>query len=129
MPKLFLVITAALFVSGCVINSNNDLFAKKKDCAALRTEIEQRIKSRSDETGEAAQLNKIFYSPKRNTCMYTTEYHFITSSNANARIDDLYDSLADELVGSEMGCQPRGNCAKDLAGARRDFDKLVEKYE
>ena len=130
MKKLFLVIIAALFVSGCALNPDNDLFTKKKECAALQTEIEQRLEKLSNETREL-RLNRIFYSPKLNTCMYTStnQMSFVAGGNATRETYTLYDAFTNEGVEQEFGCTPRDNCEKEAWEASRDFDKLVKEYE
>ena len=127
MKKLFLVIIAALFVSGCAINSNDDIFSKKKECAELRAGIEQHLMDLNSGT-ERVQLNKIFYSPKENTCLYTMTTNTVEGEIRRSYYD-LYDALTNEKVASEVGCLPRDICEKDPTQASEDFDALIKKYE
>lgn len=136
MKKFLSLIVIVIFtLVGCNTNasktlSNNELFEKKKECASLKKELETYIKTEmsweEDSTGSSrsAYLGKIFYSPKRNSCMYTVE----TASDVN---DDrshgywLFDAFTNELMVQEIGWLND----ESYMNANVTFDTRVSEYE
>ena len=53
---------------------SEDLFEKKKECASYQEEITQDISFAYDDSDPV--LEEIFYSPKRNSCLYVFRYYW-----------------------------------------------------
>lgn len=139
MKKIVTAIFAITFLSGCAFNSspskqvvNEDLFSKKKECAKLQNEIEARIKR--DYNGDIgngdtqfAQFDKIFYSPQRNTCMYTMQISAYINSDLY-ETHNLMDAFTNEKIETERGCYHE-KCKKTESQAWDDFYNKVKQYE
>lgn len=123
-----------ILLTGCATNNNNialsndDLFAKKKECAELQAKIESHIEKDWNDEDRSAWLEKIFYSQKKNTCLYTMQIS-TSVNNVTIEIHNLFDAFTNEKIVSERGCLPVENCGKTLMQASAIFDNTVANYE
>lgn len=93
----FLLI-ASIFLSACSIDWNGEKdkkiaelekqirdisFEKQKECGNLQNAAQEQISKNSD-----AEVTMIFYSPKRNSCLFTSGY--IYKQIAQMQIHDFY---------------------------------------
>lgn len=131
MKKLLTIIVITVFLSACTINgANNDalsddeLFARKKICAELQAEIEARIEKMNEEK-IIVWLGKIFYSPRRNSCMYTMTKE-ISKYDDVRHINSLFDAFTNEKIEEKTGCL---TCAVSPSQAIINFDIAVAEYE
>jgi PBP1b-binding outer membrane lipoprotein LpoB len=79
MYRVLLVLLLALLAAGCnqsapaAVNTSDtsqtqqNLFSQKERCATYLPDIQQRL---SSETKAHATLDKLFYSPSRNSCVH-----------------------------------------------------------
>lgn len=135
MKKKLLIITFLVLMglTGCSAtktnqSSTNNLFEKKKDCANLKDKIENNIKEEWNDNARSAWLDKIFYSPKQNSCLYTMQI----STNINGAIIEIYnlfDAFTNEKLISEKGCLPEDECGASLANAKTYFLEKLAEYE
>lgn len=71
-------------LSGCIMQrwlSQNELFAKKQECANYKENVLKVIKELSDESLQESfyELDQLFYSPTKNTCIYS--YRWVSRQN------------------------------------------------
>lgn len=120
MKKLLvsLLLLSVIALAGCgsnAITSTNPaklpmaaekLFEKKIECASYKDKIISEIKTRNLEYSDESQKNyeelkTIFYSPKRNTCLYYTEWYFTYQMNwktITRSLQTVYDYLSNETI-------------------------------
>jgi hypothetical protein len=88
MKKILIIILSVLILSGCsssqkidqkiadTDNQSEDLFAKKKECASFKDKIMEDILTPNLVYDDSdPELTEIFYSPKRNSCLYIFDYY------------------------------------------------------
>jgi len=130
MKKLLLisVLLGSIILAGCNQKwlSESELFTKKQECAKLKNDIETDIeKARNGD----ARLDKIFFSPKQNSCLYTMTRSFMTDDSVNMEFYTLVDALSNEAIFSERWCIPEDYCKKSIDDATYSFILKVEEYE
>lgn len=106
-------------------------FQKKKECAALRTQIEARIQKDwpENEFDGHTTLEKIFYSPKMDSCLYTFRIEeYSKDRKTSIQENDLVDAFTNELIAAERGCIPKENCTQSTMTALTSFDMQLEEY-
>lgn len=131
------ILILVIFLSGCTLSSQqtseiNNSFSKKRDCAELQNNIEKRIKEQFNDQTRGAWLEKIFYSPTLNTCMYTIQINIYPNKYNNMTtyyIYQLYDAFSNELIEDERGCIPEDECEKSVANASLEFRNKINKFE
>jgi Tfp pilus assembly protein PilE len=73
--------------------ANDLIYAKNKECQSYQSEIEKRLKEKNIELTNSAMINyldKIFYSPKINSCFYT--YKTIAANTINNDLDIVVEN-------------------------------------
>lgn len=106
---------------------NRDLFSKKIECARLRDGLETHIENDWNYSGQNANLGVLFYSPLRNSCMYTMEVTIILEDGIR-QYHNLYDALTNEKVESFTGCTSVELCDSPIEEGAVDFRSLLKKY-
>lgn len=116
MKKIFIILLAfwLVFVTGCSINnskiSQTEIFEKKQECSKYKQDIQKAVDKsliRDDDDeyfSYQVQLKEIFYSPIKNSCLYSVYY--IQSRKSNP-LDSCWtyiiqDFLADSIVGAYL---------------------------
>lgn len=104
--------------------NNEALFQKKQECQKYRQEIEKRLNERGNTLSDGTRLyfvlNKIFYSPKANSCLYIA-----TMEGGSDEAWFLEDALSGE--GLLYRRCPIG--AQDFAQQKKSFYDMVRDYE
>lgn len=122
MKKFFPFILAFIlvFLAGCnpqKTTSNeiaDSLFVKKQECYKYKAELGK---------NSVFELEKIFYSPKVDSCLFIFLRRYSTDENKEYR--GLFDILTDELIfGSDMYLG-----SEDYYQRYGDFYKKVKEYE
>jgi len=99
MKKFLLIgwIVFGLILAGCGQQgwlSKDELFEKKQECANYKSNIEKSIEEENSKNLNAHKyLEEIFYSTKKNSCLYT----YTTSAGENIS-HFLVDYLTNEVV-------------------------------
>lgn len=118
----FLVLLGA----GCKVNpekevTNSSQFEKKQECAKYKQDIENDINKNYNDSTRIAFLTEIFYSPKRDSCLYTFKIDVLNNKSLTS-ILKLEDYLSSQLVESM-------NIGSDFPhNFQLDFTKLVDSY-
>lgn len=104
------------------------LVQQKIECAELRPTVESRIAEQYNDETRFAWLEKIFYSQKQNSCVYTMHIQSRTLDPV-IELHILFDALTGEGIIEERGCLPKDDCGKSLTEALGDFLRRIEEYE
>lgn len=110
--------------------SEENLFQKKQECQQYRTQIEAKLKELdffNPETGYQGVnfLEKLFYSPKANTCLYVAKDWGFVNKKLTWETLTLNDALTGEIITSslrEMGSQ-------EYLQRKQAFDDYLKEYE
>lgn len=93
--KIFLPVPAP------VVSNKEDEFSKKQECGKLTTQITQTLKNRdvpyNDGFAIHSSLDKVFYSVKQNSCLYTTNIYALADKKLIVSYG-LYDALSNEII-------------------------------
>ena len=124
LPKLFsiLIVSILLIGAGCqkVDNTNLVNFEKKKDCAQYKNDLE---KQATDSKENLYILKKIFYSPKRDSCLYITHEGY-TVGKERVEMFTLYDYLTNEnLITVQV------KSFAELEERENEFNRLTKDFE
>ncbi len=85
--------------------SENELFEKKQECAGLQNAMLEQLQSKDrfkeqfigeDNTKSEVYVKEVFYSPIRNSCLYTSD-----QSAGISRIFQMHDYFSKEVVYEE----------------------------
>ena len=102
-------------------------FEKKQECATYKKQIEDKFERNNN--GETAieyyYFDKIFYSPKQDSCLYVYSGSF--GIKAKERYTTLY--LADALSGDIITQATSISEGKFMYDAQNNFNQLVKSYE
>jgi len=102
-------------------------FERKQECAIYKKQIEDKFERNNN--GEIAieyyYFDKIFYSPKQESCLYVYSGSF--GIKAKDRYTTLY--LADALSGDVITQATVISEGKFMADAQSNFNQLVKSYE
>lgn len=149
MKKTFFIIVTAIILTGCSQNAStlekvssqkNEpslekvSFEKKKECAELRDQIEARIQKdwpESEFNGYIA-LEKIFYSPKQDSCLYTYKVsRYVKDLGTSFEDYELVDAFTNESITGETGCIPVKDCdgIQSVSEAHYKFSAELKQYE
>jgi|GEM_PF-3670457 len=132
--KYFLAIvpTVSLLLlgAGCAPTAakNEVSLEQKMTCQKYQNEIEERLKKDWNDDTQFAQLDEMFYSPQRDSCMFTAE----TSSMINGVIREshfLIDTLTNEKIETSNGCLPESECSQSLLQSESEFREKVSVYK
>ena len=133
---LLLGVSCSVGYSSKMISPSNTLsdrtaasFDQKQECQKYQQEVEGRIKTDWNDETRTAWLLKLFYTPKRNSCMYSMQTSLFTTSGTHRESYMLFDTLTNEKIEQSEGCPSEVGCGVSLMQAARDFDKLVTEYE
>ena len=108
MKKVLLVwVLGIAILAGCAQQglSQNELFEKKKECANLQDSMLEQLKSKDqfkeqfvweDKTKSEVYVKEVFYSPNRNSCLYTSD-----QSAGISRIFQVHDYFSKEVIYEE----------------------------
>ena len=110
--------------------SDSDLFAKKQECQKYTTEVEKKLESlnfSNPETGYQTwnNLEKIFYSPKMNSCLYIGEEWNMMNDKKDSEVWTLVDVLSGEMILSGHGEWNK----PEYQTQRKDFENYMKEYE
>lgn len=114
MKKIYLLPVVALLLLGVGCTKQNDSFAKKKSCAVYIERVQERI----NKSVNSAELKKVFYSPKQDSCLaaYTTHdgalKHFY-----------IYDVLTNQ------GLYDRIASGEKIIEQEDNFNATIQQYE
>lgn len=116
--------------STSVVAEKNDLFEKKQDCQRYEKEISEKVKSNNfyvakTNANSYNYLQKIFYSPKANSCLYV--YLEVTYVNEKREWDSftLVDALTNNIISSNLIKWGES----DYPAKKQNFDDLIKEYE
>ncbi len=110
--------------------NTNELFAKKTECQKYQNDIEKKLND-SDifvpETGAQTvnTFDKIFYSPKANSCLYVSTDIMFVNGKRTSEIPTLRDALSGETLLS--GIREWG--ADNYFDRMEQFETGVKEYE
>lgn len=110
--------------------NTNELFSKKVECQKYENDVEAKLRD-SDvdikETGAQTYnaLNKIFYSPKANSCLYVTTETMFVNGKTTFETPTLRDVLSGETLLS--GIREPGQ--DDYLDRMKQFEDGVKEYE
>lgn len=130
MKKLFIVsiILLSLTLVWCSQNklSQDELFEKKQECLLYKVEILENIEIQSKKHWwisytHIEELEEIFYSPTKNSCMYTTKVTEITE-NDTCVFYKLYDYFGKDYSTANY-------MVMDLEWKKCDYTKTLNLYE
>ena len=86
-----------------------------------------------DGSNESKMVTKIFYSPKSDSCLYSTRLYSITSNkpgkNGTIVEYELYDFFTNEKLLNEKGCDGELHCEMSVQDAEKTFNNNIKKYE
>ncbi len=107
-----------------------ELFNKKQECAKYKLQLEKKLKEEyfeSSQTGAQMShyLEKIFYSPKANSCLYIENEWTLINGKLTFEAYNLRDVLTGETIVSSL--LERGN--PDYFSQKQVFDDAVKIYE
>lgn len=110
--------------------SADDLFQKKQDCQKYKSQIEKKLEGLGYYVAEtqyqsSSFLEKIFYSPKINTCAYVVKEWGLVRGKLTFESLSIFDALTGEILSStlmEIG-------TPEVSQRRRAFDIIVKEYE
>jgi hypothetical protein len=109
-------------------------FKQKQECQSYQTEIENRLKKHDQEKSGAdlsafSRLKKIFYSKKRNSCLYIWNEDIFTEGRGNSNYMWIHH-LSDVLTAEEITNAGPLNAQTPNSGLMElEFDKKVSEYE
>jgi len=105
-----------------------DYFSKKQECSKYKALIETKLNEENasfEKTEIVNYLEKIFYSPKVNSCLYITTQQIYFDGKITAETYELSDALSDELLLSI----PLIVGTEDELTRTEQFKSIVKKYE
>lgn len=144
MKRVFVYVATFFLFSGCAFGnfnrrlySDNEIFSKKMECSKFQDDIEMRLshddvavkKSLHDRTLFYSAFQKIFYSPKSNSCLYYFTTQEVASSGDITFGYFLIDALSGEPLVSKIGCDYGEVCAQRMHQARDSFLAQMKQYE
>lgn len=134
MKKFFLLsIVIIIITTGCSIKTSN--LNEKEKCANYRKTMENmhNYANIKDDNNESKMVTKIFYSPKSDSCLYSTRLYSITNNkpgeNGTIAEYELYDFFTNEKVLNEKGCDGEIHCGLSVQDAEKSFNNKLKKYE
>lgn len=99
----------------------NNYFEKKITCLQFKKQIEEKLQKETTETGAVVGIDKIFYSPKRDSCLYGATCVYMNNKGVMvSRTHQIVDILTEEEIYSA--------CASILDGAD-SFIKVWNTYQ
>ena len=118
MKYFALAIVSVFLLSSCSINlsedktwkteqlereTQNDIFKKKLECSKLEPEMRKQLESEERywrrNIKSALLLNKVLYSTKRRSCLYTSEFNtWLSNSTSTVYTLELTDFLTKEIL-------------------------------
>jgi hypothetical protein len=106
---------------------NESLFQKKQDCAVYKKQLEDKFEknNNSELPLEYNYLDKVFYSPKANSCLYVYSGTFGLKAADRNRTLYLADALSGEII-LQTTVTSEGNFD---GKAQSDFYEQVKPYE
>jgi len=144
MKKIFLILVVFVLISaGCksaqqestptsqsTTLTAQQIFDKKSHCAGYKSQIEAELEKmyfENPKTGTQIyySLDKIFYSPSRNSCLYTYSGMTLVKGKLTWQDFQLKDYLSNELLTSVMVVVGEDN----LLDKQNTFDSIVKDYE
>jgi len=110
--------------------SDDDLFQKKQECQQYREQIEAKLKELAffnPDTGyqSTSFLEKLFFSPKANTCLYVVKEWGLVNKKLTWETLTLNDALTGEILTSSL--REVGN--KDYLQRKQAFEEYLKDYE
>lgn len=109
---------------------NEDLFQKKQECQKYTSQIEKKLEESAfsnPQTGAQtfSALEKIFYSPKVNSCLYVAEEWFLVKGKKESETWTLVDVLSGETLLSGFGEWNK----PEYHAQRQQFEDYLKDYE
>ena len=149
MKKSLLTIIILIFtLNGCtkentpVIESTiepkrineSELFERKKECAKYTSTAEKQAAKLTQKITESvekiAEFQKVFYSPKANSCLYTVYVKAYIDGFYQSTIYSVYDALSSEEIFWTYGCKEiTDDCDKTELEASNELRKFLKEYE
>jgi len=122
--KNLLIITilfVLLIVSWCAKQglSQSELFDKKQECATLKKNIAKEYE------GGKYYVGSVFYSEKRNSCLYRLSTLYIETIHPNHIIYDYFGGK--EIINKNDLC--RGEDVADCENQQKKFNKILEELK
>lgn len=99
-------------------DKEDDLFKKKQECIKLEPEIKKQINDKYSNLSENS-LNKIFYSPVLNSCLYTLGISYQDHSYSSIINYFTREAILDSLCYYEM----------NFIECLENFQKKIDKFE
>ena len=108
------------------------LFQKKQECQKYAPQIEKKLEasgSYNSETGlqTFSHLEKTFYSPKANSCLYVAQEWWIIGGKPNSEIWTLVDALSGEALLSDI--REVNKNKPEYFSQQKAFEELLKDYE
>ncbi len=130
--KKFLIMILGILLIGCS-SPKQIAFERKTECAKYLPEAEKHMKEMThydekNRINSVAELEKMFFSPKVNSCVYRwTSHAFFGSTGQSLEVVKLHDALTGEVL--EVSDPIDTSDTENFLVAKRAFDSVVEKYE
>lgn len=107
-----------------------DYFSKKQDCEKYKTDITKKLQEMDifvakTKTETSNTLDRIFYSPKINSCLYTAKEIMFVDGKIYTETQTLTDALTGKLLLAGLIEVE----AKDYLLQKNKFENSVKEYE
>lgn len=129
MKKRVTTLIAVLIFTGCT--HSESFLDEKETCSKYQQELVEEV----EKIGKthSVSVEKLFYSPKIDSCLYVVKRYSSTTNKpgANGEIVDysLYNFFTKEELTSVKGCDGELHCGLSTAEAKSKIESKVSEYE
>ncbi|EKE06294.1 MAG: hypothetical protein ACD_19C00020G0004 [uncultured bacterium] len=125
--SILLFCVMALFISGCGTVKPEvkkvDFFNKKKECTTYKEKILEDYQAATEDGVYSSVVNKIFYSPKLNSCMFATTEKIGVRESAVTNLQ-IYDYFSNSIYYLESY-----NTSTNLRELNLKFENKIKELE
>ncbi len=118
------------FANKPVNETQSDYFAKNQECSKYKDSVETKLNEANVSVAETSiqtfnSLDKIFYSPKVNSCLYVATETMYVDGKITYETPTLTDALTGELLLASL----REVGSEDYLTRKEQFENTVKDYE